>query len=159
MHKNSSLNSIFNEMKQRCYNPKNSKYKHYGARGITICSEWNNRERIGLGTKGWYKFKEWALSNGYISGLSIDRIDNNNKGYSPENCRWSTAEEQQNNKRNNILVILDNKVLTLSQACKKRGLSYDTVSKRLKYGWSIDKALGTDIREYKWTVQSREEGL
>ena len=59
-------------MKQRCYNIKHHMHKNYGGRGITICKEWLQNRR---------SFIDWALQNGYMKGLSIDRI-NNNIGYS-----------------------------------------------------------------------------
>ena len=66
--------------------------KHnYQDRGITVCDEWLVFEN----------FRDWALSHGYSDDLEIDRIDND-KGYSPENCRWVTPKENINNRRNTI---------------------------------------------------------
>lgn len=74
-------------IKNRCYNQNSVSYKDYGARGITVCDEWLNP----------INFLKWCDST-YIEGLSIDRI-NNDKGYSPENCRWATREIQNTNQR------------------------------------------------------------
>ena len=88
---------VWHDIKQRCLNPNNKAYKNYGARGITICKEWENPKN----------FCEWAFNNGYKEGLSIDRIDVNGN-YEPSNCRWVDMETQQRNKRtNNLLTIKD----------------------------------------------------
>ena len=115
---NTRLSNIYQQMKNRCYNPNNPSYKNYGGRGITICAEWNSREKIkgtrGNNTKGFTAFKKWALNNGYTSGLPIDRIDNS-KGYSPDNCRWATAIMQGRNRRNNKLITYKNETHCISE--------------------------------------------
>lgn len=81
-------------MRQRCRNKNNINYKNYGGRGIDICEDWDNP----------INFFSWSDKNGWIEGvnLSIDRIDND-KGYSPENCRWTDRVTQQHNRRASIL--------------------------------------------------------
>lgn len=76
-------------MKGRCNSPTSTSYPYYGARGISVCEEWEN---------DFSAFRDWAMKNGYKEGLSIDRIDVNGN-YCPQNCRWITMAEQQRNRR------------------------------------------------------------
>ena len=88
--RNSKLYRIWSNMKDRCNNPDCKVYSDYGGRGIKVCKEWID---------DFSAFQKWALANGYKEGLTIDRKDND-KGYSPDNCRWTDRKIQGNNKRN-----------------------------------------------------------
>lgn len=147
MDNHSRLNRIFRTMKNRCYNPKAINYKDYGARGITVCDEWNDRTMLHSGvhggfSKGWLAFKKWSEENGYREGLTLDRI-NVNEEYSPENCRWISQKEQCNNTRRNIVITYNSHTYTLPQWCEKLGLNYCKTYRRLYDGWSVEKAFTT----------------
>ena len=149
MSKHSRLVSIHSGMKHRCYNAKCKGYKNYGGREILVCSEWLDSERVNIGghnnpSKGFLAFKQWALANGYKDNLSLDRIDNN-KGYSPENCRWVTAKTQNNNRRNNISITYRGVTKTLHQWSEELHISYTKLFQRLnKLHWSVERAFESD---------------
>ena len=82
------LHNIWLNMKSRCGNPNNPKFKHYGKRGISVCEDWSD----------FVVFRDWALTNGYSDELSIERKDND-LGYSPDNCTWIPFAEQRINQR------------------------------------------------------------
>lgn len=149
MDRHTRLNYIFSAMKKRCYSPNCKAYKSYGGRGITICDEWRNPEKVSIKgtksnnvTKGFVAFKEWALNNGYADNLTIDRIDVN-KGYSPENCRWATPKEQQNNLRNNVMITYKGHTKTLAQWCEELNVDYQLAHHRLQRNWSVEKTFET----------------
>lgn len=129
---------IWKDMKQRCYNPNNKFYNNYGGRGIKICNEWYNDVNV---------FYNWAVNNGYNDSLEIDRI-NNNCGYSPENCRWITHQEQQYNKRSNRLVEYNGELKPLMTWVKELGLDYHKVNLRLLNGWSVEDAFWSNGKEH-----------
>lgn len=123
--------SIYRSMNNRCYRKNNNAYKNYGARGIKICSEWS-------GKFGFMYFYKWAMENGYNDNLSIDRIDND-KGYSPDNCRWATIQEQALNKRNVIVVVYKGEVMSLSVFAKRNNMQFNKAKHLIQ---SLDKEDG-----------------
>lgn len=132
--RNTRLYRIWYHMRERCNNKNAAHYSDYGGRGITVCKDWDS---------GFQPFYEWATSNGYKDGLTIDRVDNN-KGYSPDNCRWATYNEQARNKRNNLNITYNGKTQTLKEWANELGIRYTTLWQRLyKRGLSIEKAFKT----------------
>ena len=122
---NTRLFTIWNDMKQRCSNPKQPSYKNYGGRDIKVCNEWLNN---------FQNFYNWAISNGYNENLSIDRIDVNGD-YEPSNCRWATSRKQGNNKRTNRIVFYKGKKYTISELSELIKIPYATLLWRINHNW------------------------
>ena len=90
---NTRLFNVWRGMKRRCHSTSDKNYDIYGGRGIAVCDEWRNN---------FQAFYDWAMANGYDENAptgqcTIDRVDND-KGYSPDNCRWVDMKVQNNNK-------------------------------------------------------------
>jgi hypothetical protein len=115
-------------MLERCRDPRNIGWKDYGGRGITVCDRWLTFENF-LADMG-----ERPL------GRSIDRLDHDGH-YEPDNCRWATAEEQANNKRNSAFMELNGVTKTITEWSREHGISENAVRRRLSLGWSLDRAL------------------
>lgn len=124
--------TIWLNMRDRCNRPKSTIFKHYGARGIKVCDSWQNS------FINFWKDMEF----GYSENLSIDRI-NNNKGYSPENCKWSTRKEQNRNQRTNVT----HKKECAVEASERLGGHKNLVADRLHKGWSKERAFTTPVRK------------
>lgn len=135
----SRVYGIWRNMKARCYNDKSISYEYYGKKGITVCDEW-------LGKGGFKNFYDWSMENGYRDDLTIDRKDND-KGYSPDNCRWVAYKEQANNKSTNVCIEYNGETNTISEWADKCGLEYSCLLYRLHSGWDIEKALTTPSRK------------
>lgn len=131
------LHAIWSGMINRCYNPNNTCFSMYGERGISVCKAWRD---------DYIVFREWALENGYnqyarYGDCTLDRIDNS-KGYSPSNCRWATAEQQANNKRNKIIVSAFGKAQNLKAWAEETGIKYGTLYDRIVVRkWDAERAL------------------
>lgn len=138
-YSNLRIYRIFNGMHSRCEIPTNSHYENYGGRGISVCPEWSGRD-------GFFYFYKWSMENGYSNKLSIDRIDNE-KGYSPDNCRWVTMKEQIENRRTSLSFCYNGKNMNLSDIAKLNGTTYGKLYLRVvNKEMTIDDALN-DIRK------------
>ena len=123
--KSSTYNS-WDNMNQRCRNPKNTNYPRYGAKGITVCERW-------MGINGFVNFLS-DMGEKPTPKHSIDRIDTN-KGYYPENCRWATRKEQHRNKNNNIWYEYNGERLILTDWSKKLKTSSNSLKEHInKHG-------------------------
>lgn len=117
-------NSIYG-MKSRCYDKTDKRYSDYGGRGIEICPEW---------LENFENFVSWSLENGFDDNLQIDRIDNDS-GYSPQNCRWISIKENCRNRRSNVMIEYQGKMITLVELSEILNIPYKTAySKYRKYG-------------------------
>lgn len=123
------LNTFYN-MKQRCYNPNDKKYKCYGGKNILICDKW---------LKNPVSFITWAEQNGWSCGKHIHRM-NNLKGYSPENCEWLSVEQHRKKHpatttRLNVSVPKD-LLPALDKEAKKEGRSRSNL-----VSWLLERAM------------------
>lgn len=89
------LYGTWKSMRQRCNCTTAKDYPRYGGRGIKVCERWDKPDGV-----AWLGFINFVNDMGYKPGpeYQIDRVDND-KGYSPENCRWVTPKENCANRR------------------------------------------------------------
>ena len=133
--KQTKIYGVWQEIIQRCINPKHRQWKDYGGRGITIC-------------KRWMKFENFLEDMGECPpGNSIDR-KNNGKGYFKDNCHWATRKQQQRNTRKNRLITFNGKNKCISEWAEEFNIHPRTLHNRIyKLGWSIEKALTIPVRK------------
>jgi hypothetical protein len=144
------LHHIWYGMLKRCFNKQENAYKYYGGRGITVCEEWH-------GTDGFKRFMNWSLQNGYSDNLSIDRIDND-KGYFPNNCRWTNKITQANNTRSNVYVTFNDETHTIAEWSRILGIKYATLSQRItKLHWPVEYAFEVKKHERR-KIERNEKG-
>lgn len=124
------------KIKERCNNPKSKDYKNYGGRGIIICPEWNDSFQL------FYDHVGRKPSSKH----SIDRI-NNNGNYEPNNVRWSTRIEQNNNSRKNVFLEYNGDRKTIAQWARTIKIDPKTLRTRIKdLKWTTEKALTQPLR-------------
>lgn len=133
---NKRIGKIFSGMKDRCYNQNDKSYRWYGAKGIKICDEWMDNYKL---------FEDWAVNNGYADNLTIDRI-NEDQDYSPDNCRWITAEANTKYKSTTSLINVDGVIHTGREWSDVLDLGTNVINKYIrKYGLENTKEF---IRRY-----------
>ena len=153
-------------MKQRCYNPNDKSYSHYGGRGITVCKEWLD---------SYSTFMEWACANGYKTEDSfhyytVDRIDVNGD-YCPSNCRIIDKKKQNDNTTRTIYITYNGETHTLKEWSEITGILYHTLWCRINQsGWdkidAITTPVNTNMRnkrakvsDFCWHRREKQVGL
>lgn len=126
-------------MVARCTKPRNSAYRLYGGRGITVCERWRN-------------FAYFLQDMGEPpEGGTLDRIDNDGP-YSPENCRWATTKQQCNNRRSSVWLSFNGETRTEAEWADLMGIHKGTLWNRLNRGWTVERALTTPPRRTKLRI-------
>lgn len=137
-HSSKKIYSIYRAMMQRCYDKKSWMYHRYGGRGIKVCEDWANNID---------SFIKWSEENGYSDSLQIDRIDND-KGYSPDNCRFVTKTVNANNTSKNIIIKVKGEALTIADAARRYGIEDSKLRQRItKLGWAPEQAIRNDVEK------------
>jgi hypothetical protein len=127
-------------MRDRCNNPKNPSYHNYGGRGISVCERWDS-------------FANFLADMGERpDGFEIDRR-NNDGNYEPSNCHWISRQKNLNNTRDNRLLEFQGEVHTLSEWAQLKGMLWDTLRSRLRYGWTIERALTEPVKSTQFKEQ------
>lgn len=130
---------IWRKMHYRCESEKHQSYHRYGGRGIKVCKEWDSLIIFG----------KWAIESGYAEGLTLDRIDND-KDYSPDNCRWATHREQANNRGVGIAVEVATQVKVVTPS--------DPLSPKMYTdGMMLKKTFSVRQRKNRWEYRIEVE--
>ncbi len=144
-----NIYSIWNGIKERCFNDKSKSYKFYGAKGITLFEPWLK----------YSKFKKDIVT---LIGLrpsmshSLDRIDNN-KNYEPGNIQWADSYTQSRNRSNNVQITINEETKTLQDWSNISGINAGTISFRIKSGWPESEILRPVSRRQKFSEKEIQE--
>lgn len=126
------LQQAWHDMRRRCYDSKSSRYARYGGRGITVCDEWRDN---------FEAFAAWSLENGFADDLTIDREDND-KGYTPDNCRWISHRRQVYTRGSNRCLTVNGETRSLPEWADRYGIDTDLLWSRIyRAGWDVERAL------------------
>jgi hypothetical protein len=126
-------------MKQRCYNVNHADYARYVGRGIRVHARW---------LESFEAFLEDMVARPSRRHY-LDR-KKNDENYSPENCRWATSIEQNNNTRLNRSLTFNGVMRTLAEWARELGIPWNTIRNRVRRNWSTERVLTTPKGRYSW---------
>lgn len=129
--KRTKLYTCWRNMLNRCYRPSTGRYASYGGRGIAVCDRWKDFEA----------FKA-DMGEPPSPRASLDRKDVNGN-YEPSNCRWLDIELQTKNQTRSVNLTAFGKTQILADWAKEYGLAPGRITRRIKLGWPIERALIT----------------
>lgn len=128
-------------MLHRCHNERYQDYKNYGARGISVCAEWQGQD-------GFENFLN-HIGPPPSDKHSIDRYPDNDGNYAPGNVRWALAGDQSNNRRDNVRLTHNGKTQTMAEWAKELGCDRRLLWKRIKkLNWTPEAALTVGFEDY-----------
>jgi hypothetical protein len=138
----SPIHKIWMAMMSRCYDQANARYHRYGGRGINVCRRWHD-------VSAFLEDMGDPPKTSKVRGSQIERNDND-KGYSPENCRWATPKEQSRNRSNTIFVEFRGETKPLAEWIEELGLPYPPIRRRIiDRGWTVEEAFTIPLRVTK----------
>lgn len=136
--------SIWAAMRQRCSNPNDKDWKHYGGRGIMVCERWRS------------SFEPFFADMGQKPpGYSIERLDVNGH-YEPDNCIWMDRRLQNRNRRNSEFLEAFGQRELIVEWSEITGLSTMTIRTRLARGWSAERAVSERALP-RWHPERRQQ--
>lgn len=144
---------IWQQMTQRCRNPRSTDFALYGGRGIVVCERWKLFKNFLDDMHASYL--EHAAAHGE-QRTSIDRIDTN-KNYELANCRWATPLRQVRNRRVTKRLEWNGRTQPLIDWAEELGLPYDTLKQRIRLGWTPERALTTAVNESRRRKSAGQE--
>ena len=130
------LYRVYRHIVERCNSENCKEYKWYGARGIRC--EFETFE----------EFRDFAYSHGYNDSLTCERIDVNGN-YSKDNVTFIPLEMQAQNTRSNVKINYKGLTLCAAEWARIIGMNQDTLTKRIRTGWSSEKALETPVKGHE----------
>jgi len=144
------LYSTWQSMISRCIDEQNPNFHNYGGRGIAVCVEW---------LESFWVFRR-DMGDKPTPDHSLDRIDND-KGYSPDNCRWATNQEQGRNTRRTYRIDFFGDSVPVIELAETYGQPVERVKQRIDRGWcpyaALSMPVGTHLKSAPGLLASYEE--